>query len=57
VAENIRALPPGGPKYTAAFGWRQSIENDNNQSDKRKLVGVCWARKHSMQATRQASYL
>lgn len=39
VAENIRALPPAGPKYTAAFGWRQTIENDNNQSDRRKVLG------------------
>jgi hypothetical protein len=36
VAEHIRALPPGGAKYTQAYGWRQTVENENNQSDERK---------------------
>ena len=37
VAENVRAVPPGGPGYQRCYGWRQTIENDNNQSDLRKF--------------------
>jgi hypothetical protein len=33
VAENRRAVPPGSDRYDEAHGWRQSIENDNHQSD------------------------
>jgi hypothetical protein len=39
VAENLRALPPGSPRYDEAHGWRQTIENDNHQSDARKVQG------------------
>lgn len=38
VAENLRAFPPGSERYDEAHGWRQSIENDNHQSDARKTL-------------------
>jgi hypothetical protein len=37
VAENLRAYAPGGPGYQKYYGWRQTIENDNHQSDARKV--------------------
>ena len=39
VAENLRAIPPGSPRYADPHGWRQTIENDNHQSDARKVQG------------------
>lgn len=39
VAENLRAIPPGSPRYADPHGWRQTIENDNHQSDSRKVQG------------------
>ncbi len=37
VAENLRAYAPGGPGYGQYYGWRQTIENNNHQSDARKV--------------------
>ena len=37
VAENLRALPPGSPRYDLVHGWRQTVENDNHQTDARKV--------------------
>lgn len=36
IAENVRAIPPRGPKYKACYGWRETIENENHQSDLHK---------------------
>lgn len=38
VAENIRAIPPGSENYDRIYGWRQTTENDNNQSDASKYL-------------------
>ena len=38
VAENIRAIPPGTENYERIYGWRQTTENDNNQSDASKYL-------------------
>lgn len=38
VAENLRALPPGSDRYAKVHGWRQTVENDNNQSDTAKSL-------------------
>lgn len=38
VTENLRAVPPGSQRYDEAHGRRQSIENDNHQSDARKTL-------------------
>jgi len=38
VAENLRAVPPGSERYSQAKGWRQTIENDNHQSDAAKAL-------------------
>lgn len=32
-------MPPRGDTYQRVYGWRQTIENENNQSDRRKLLG------------------
>jgi hypothetical protein len=39
VAENVRVVPPRGETYQRVYGWRQTIENENNQSDRRKFLG------------------
>jgi hypothetical protein len=39
VAENVRVVPPRGETYLRTYGWRQTIENENNQSDRRKFLG------------------
>jgi hypothetical protein len=31
--------PPASPAYADPHGWRQSVENDNHQSDARKVQG------------------
>lgn len=43
-------MPPGGSTYKKTYGWRQTIENDNNQSDARKYLrrGRSYTAEHNL---------